>query len=57
MKSNVKQIVWTIICVLMVAYAAYAICIKVGMTPMKMNKTSHIEVITPTGKHLLTSID
>lgn len=55
MKSNIKQIVWTIICVLMVAYAAYAICIKVGMTPMKM--TSHIEVITPTGKHLLTSID
>ena len=55
MKSNVKQIVWTIICVLMVAYAAYAICIKVGMTPM--NNTSHIEVITPTGKHLLTSID
>ena len=56
MKSNVKQIVWTIICILMVAYAAYAICIKVGMTPMN-NKTSHIEVITPTGKHLLTSID
>lgn len=55
MKSNVKQIVWTIICVLMVAYAAYAICIQMGMTPM--NKTSHIEVITPTGKHLVTSID
>lgn len=56
MKSNIKQIVWTIICVLMVAYAAYAICIKVGMTPMT-SKTSHIEVITPTGRHLLTSID
>ena len=54
MKSNIKQIVWTIICILMVAYAAYAVCIKVGMTPMN---TSHIEVITPTGKHLLTSID
>lgn len=52
MKNNIKQIVWTIICILMVAYA---VCIKVGMTPM--NKTSHIEVITPTGKHLLTSID
>lgn len=55
MKNNVKQIVWTIICMLMVAYAAYAVCIKVGMTPT--NKTSHIEVITRTGKHLVTSID
>lgn len=55
MNSNVKQIVWTIICALMMAYVAYAICIQAGMT--QINKTSHIEVITPTGKHLLTSID
>lgn len=55
MKSNIKQIVWTIICIIMLTYAAYALCIKVGMTPM--NKTSHIEVITNTGKHLVTSID
>ena len=55
MKNNIKQIIWTLICILMVAYTAYVVCIKVGMTPM--NKTSHIEVITTTGKHLLTSID
>lgn len=55
MKSNIKQIVWTIICILMVAYAAYKLCIMAGMTPM--NTTSHIEVITPNSRVLLTSID